>query len=179
MIVVLCGASGTGKTSVRNYLCENFRYEKIKTGTTRKKRDNEDEYDYMDYKDMLRRVVNNSYVFATEYNGEVYATPMAAFDHENPMLILDAKGASMLKESFGTDSIVICLSAPKRICMDRMIARGDSFEKIDQRMDSFEKDYHDCLDICDYEIYAEGTVEQNAHNVLTCISLYSGNGWGF
>ena len=46
-VIVLCGAPGSGKTTVRKYLTENFAIEPVLTHTTRPKR--KGEHDGIDY----------------------------------------------------------------------------------------------------------------------------------
>ena len=72
-VIVLCGAPGSGKTTVRKYLTENFAIEPVLTHTTRPKR--KGEHDGIDYWFETRETFfENHYLEYVEYDGNLYGS---------------------------------------------------------------------------------------------------------
>lgn len=142
-VIVLCGAPGSGKTTVRKYLTENFAIEPVLTHTTRPKR--KGEHDGIDYWFETRETFfENHYLEYVEYDGNLYGSsyeslerawqkaPVAAF-------VLDTKGAETYLERIPekTEVVYLCVTDEK-VQRERMEQRGDDVDKIRRRLASQE-----------------------------------------
>lgn len=137
-ILVLVGASGSGKTTVSNRLSE-YGIQRLVTTTTRPKRPGEE--DGVDYYFVKETDLDQiDFVERTVYNGYHYGLTVDEIERglakgEPIQLAMDRNGARALKEYFPDQTLVVFfyISEEEMIC--RMKERGDSEEAIQERVD--------------------------------------------
>lgn len=142
-VIVLCGAPGSGKTTVRKYLTENFAIEPVLTHTTRPKR--KGEHDGIDYWFETRETFfENHYLEYVEYDGNLYGSSYESLERawqKAPVatIVLDTKGAETYLERIPekTEVVYLCVTDEK-IQRERMEQRGDDADKIRRRLASQE-----------------------------------------
>ena len=107
MIIVLLGASGSGKSTIEKILSENYGYEKITSCTTRPQRSGETngkDYHFIDndkFQDALRRGLFAEY---DEYSQErFYGTLISDYQNGNKVVVLTPNGLRQLKKSCDND----------------------------------------------------------------------------
>lgn len=133
MNIILYGKSCVGKSSVKNYLTENFRYESAITFTTREPRDGE--VDGVDYHFVTKEKFIEMYrsgilCCVTRFDGEYYGVDINDLKRHNMVFILDHSGVrefmndAYYKAGDGTPSDKVLIV---EICADDRI--------IDRRMD--------------------------------------------
>ena len=102
MIIVLLGASGSGKSTIEKILSENYGYEKIISCTTRPQRSGETngkDYHFIDndkFQDALRRGLFAEY---DEYSQErLYGTLKSDYTNGNKVVVLTPNGLRQLRQ---------------------------------------------------------------------------------
>lgn len=142
-VIVLCGAPGSGKTTVRKYLTENFAIEPVLTHTTRPKR--KGEHDGIDYWFETRETFfENHYLEYVEYDGNLYGSSYESLERAwqkalVATIVLDTKGAETYLERIPekTEVVYLCVTDEK-VQRERMEQRGDDADKIRRRLASQE-----------------------------------------
>ncbi|KRM68226.1 guanylate kinase [Apilactobacillus ozensis DSM 23829 = JCM 17196] len=142
-VIVVTGAAGSGKTTVRNYLAKHFKMTKVITHTTREPRFNEkDGADY--YFENSDTFNQKHYLETVTYSGAKYGSSYEGLNlawqkSSDAVIVLDTKGAITYKQKLGAQAVVIFLQVNNvEMLKHRMIKRGDSMRKIIQRINSLE-----------------------------------------
>lgn len=113
MIIVLLGASGSGKSTIENELATHYGFEKIISYTTRQPRNGEvngKDYYFTEnntFADMINTGVLAEY---DEYSqGRLYGTLKADYQDGNKVVVLTPNGLRQLKQSCPNDNIFTVL----------------------------------------------------------------------
>tara|TARA_B100000029_G_scaffold197532_2_gene195644 strand:- start:2098 stop:2661 length:564 start_codon:yes stop_codon:yes gene_type:complete len=141
-LVVLTGPSGVGKTTLANFLIQEFSLSRVVTCTTRKPR--EGELDGVDYnflsKEIFQKLLSeNKFSEYAKVYGNYYGVLKKDISNSlksfNSLIILDIQGASKIKEVF-KNSIVVFLSPPsEKEIFERMRKRNkDTEESLNKRI---------------------------------------------
>lgn len=170
-MIVLAGASASGKTEVAKYLAKECGIVKVITTTTRSKRIHE--VDGVDYffvnKETFFRYINEGrFVEYTEYNGNYYGSTkdQIAFDK---CIVIDPSGMKAYKSLNNPMIVVFFLNSEEDTRYKRMLDRGDEVEKAKNRLihDRIVFSDKDIEKNVDYFIDSEHqTIEQVAHEIL-------------
>lgn len=166
-IITIIGPSGSGKTTLGNYL-KHLGCEEIISHTTRSPRVGEIDglsYYFVDKQtfDKLNKVENITYA------GNHYCTSKEEIEErlKHPCKAIYAvvtyEGYQAIKQHYPAETISVFVNTAKEDCIKRMIARGDSEEKIAKRIENFDKDKEfDNKDKCDYIVDNENlTIAMN------------------
>lgn len=150
-MIILTGASASGKTEVGKALARNYNIKKVITYTTRPIRINE--VNGIDYhfisKDEFEKKEREGFFFETmEYNGNSYGTSKESLNDE-AYVILDFNGLKKYKASnFNFVSFYLGCSEEERF--QRMLNRGDGEAKARERIrvdiEAFTKEIEDVVD---------------------------------
>lgn len=142
-VVVITGAPGTGKTTVRNYLTQKYGMSKILTHTTRPKRQGEvDGVDY--YFETDESFDQNHFLEHVEYDDKKYGSSIEGLQRawkENDWvaIVLDTKGAISYLQQKPAETLILYLeTSDQKKQAQRLASRGDSFELIKKRLASQE-----------------------------------------
>lgn len=132
MNIVLVGKTGSGKSSICDWLTENLRYDKLRSYTTRPKREGEtDEYHFITEQqyDALDLVLK------TEINGYRYGVMRNDLSNANfKILIVDPSGVKELARIPDFYFVCIYVDCPACERMHRCQLRGDNYFDIIERM---------------------------------------------
>ena len=113
MIIVLLGASGSGKSTIENQLSTQYGFEKIISYTTRQPRNNEEngkDYWFID-NDTFREIMNRD-LFAEhdEYSqNRLYGTLKSDYVDGNKVVVLTPNGLRQLKKNCPNEDILTVL----------------------------------------------------------------------
>ncbi|WP_105956428.1 nucleoside/nucleotide kinase family protein [Apilactobacillus quenuiae] len=142
-LIVITGATGSGKTTIRNYLVNQYHIAKVITHTTRYPRRNEkNDIDY--YFEDDASFAKKHFLEQVEYSNAKYGSSYEGLKkawHNNPVaaIVLDTQGAITYLNKLGDQAIIFFIQVNDHNSLKkRMIERGDSKEKIKQRLCSAE-----------------------------------------
>ena len=135
-MIILIGASATGKTEVGKLLNSKYNLNKVITYTTREIRCSE--IDGIDYhfisKEEFIKLKDNDFFFEwMEYNGNYYGTSNESLN-DHSYLILDFNGLKKYKNS-KLNTTAFYFTCSKEIRLQRMLKRGDSIENAYKRIE--------------------------------------------
>ena len=153
MLLVICGKSPTGKTTLKQYLVENYGYDPVITCTTREQRIGEvngEDYDFVCL-DEFNKMIDNEVLI--EYNFFVkgwYGTKKENINlNTNQIIILEPNGVKELLKYYDYDPRIIVFEL--YLCNEeryiRQIQRGDDINEIALRKErefaTFQKQFTD------------------------------------
>ncbi len=139
-MIILIGASASGKTEIAKILTKKG-YKKCITTTTRIKRENE--IDGVDYHFITKEKFNNlllqnSFVEVTHYQGNFYGTNKLDLKLDG-LIIVDPNGANAIISLLGNQAFVVLIKSDKKIREERMRQRKDKELEIKIRLLSDDK----------------------------------------
>ena len=135
-MIILVGASASGKTEVAKYLIKNYGFEKVVTFTTRVKRPSEIDkidYNFVTKDQFLKLKDENFFVETTYYNGNYYGTPKNEIAL-NKVLIVDPNGLKCFINLSDKSIVTFLIYETKEKRRERMILRGDNIKDVEQRL---------------------------------------------
>lgn len=135
-MIILVGASASGKTEVAKNLAKVYKITKVITHTTRKMRNNEvqdKDYHFVTKEEFLKLKQENYFVETTFYNGNYYGTSKKEISDEK-CLIVDPNGLRSFELLNDPRIVTFCLITSKEIRKKRMENRGDKKEDIIKRL---------------------------------------------
>lgn len=142
-LIVITGASGSGKTTVSNYLRDNYGVLRVITHTTRTPRQGErNNIDY--YFETPASFAKNHYIESVDYAGHQYGSSREALQRawrkrRVVSLVLDTKGAEAYVKVMPKQLIVLYVAITNpAILKARLQKRGDTPQAIEQRLKSEE-----------------------------------------
>lgn len=142
-VIVITGATGTGKTTVSTYLKTKYQIPRIITHTTRPMRPGErDGVDY--YFETDASFAENHYLESVTYAGYQYGSSyeglQRAFEKSDLVsIVLDTKGAETYVRDLKEQAFILFLTVGKSVVLhERLKDRGDQLEMIQSRIKSKE-----------------------------------------
>jgi guanylate kinase len=135
-MILLIGASASGKTEVSKLLRKEYGIVKVVTHTTRAPRVNEKngvDYYFVTKEEFLALQAKNIFVETAIYNGNFYGCSKREVS-DDKCLIVEPNGLRSFL-ALGDQSIVtFLLSATEKTRRERMLLRGDDPAEIDKRL---------------------------------------------
>lgn len=142
-MIVLVGASASGKTEVARALKNKYGLTKIITHTTRAMREKEIDgvdYHFVSVEDFLNLKKDNYFVETTEYNGNYYGTSRKEIE-DNKVLVVDPNGLHDFVALGDHRIVTFFLNAAESTREKRMLLRGDHPEAIQKRLENDKTDF--------------------------------------
>ena len=156
MVLLLMGASGSGKTTIAKSLQNNYHYfNLIKSYTTRFRRSIEDrDHIFMRKHNLLYKMFNEDFVASTIINGELYCSFPNQFEKDKiNIYTVDDKGALDVINYFDKDDVLIIRLKRNNIDIEKERASRDLNEVIPDGCSNINivennmSVHHTCLDI--------------------------------
>ena len=145
-MLVLVGASASGKTDIAKILISDYGFKKMITTTSRKPRFGEVngvDYNFISKKIFENRMKKERFLETVSYNDNYYGTPKKGATI-NKVLIVEPEGANSIYDHEIKDTVIILLETEEDTRKDRMLERGDNLIEIIDRLekdkDHFNKD---------------------------------------
>lgn len=140
-MIILIGASASGKTEIAKILTKQYNIKKCITTTTREIRVGE--FDGIDYhfvsRDEFTKGLNkNEFIAVFKYQDNFYGLNKKDIN-KNSLIILDPSGANELIKYNGKDFFVVYIESNRDLRYERMINRGDNIGEIVKRLDNDDK----------------------------------------
>ena len=135
-MIILMGASATGKTEVGKLLQAKYGINKVVTYTTREKRINEIEdvdYHFLSKEEFIKLKDTNFFFETVEYNDNYYGTSYSSLV-DNSYLIVEPSGFKKYLNS-DINYTSFYLESSKEVRLNRMIIRGDRIENAQKRIE--------------------------------------------
>ena len=151
-MIVLTGASASGKTVTALDLQKRYGLVKAITTTTREKRVGETngvEYFFVTKEEFQKRLSENKFVEHSLYNGNFYGCGIDQVS-DNKIVVLDPNGLHSFLKLKDKNIVSFLLIADEKTRKERMISRGDKLENVAQRIKN---------DIVDFSLKKIGKVD--------------------
>jgi guanylate kinase len=135
-MIVLVGASASGKTELSKILFKEYGYKKCITTTTRVMRDNEQQgvdYHFLTKEAFETKISEGAFYEVTSYQNHYYGIQKKDVN-ENGLVIVDPNGANKLVEC-GSDVFVVYIEASEALRKRRMEERNDEPLLIQKRIE--------------------------------------------
>ena len=136
-MIVLVGASASGKTELAKILYRKFYYHKCVTTTTRLPREGEVDgvdYHFLTLEQFKDLELKNAFIEVSEYNNHYYGIQKKDVDIHG-VVIVEPNGANSLVDKIGSEAYVIYVEASEKTRIARMLQRGDSISKVHDRIE--------------------------------------------
>jgi len=140
-LIIITGATGTGKTTVSQYLTENYHIKRVMTHTTRPKRVGEvNGVDY--YFETPASFATKHYIEDVTYAGYQYGSSHESLDKawkKAPFvsIVLDTAGAITYAHNIPDDIVVLYLTIKDpNVLRKRLLSRGDDPQMVAARLAS-------------------------------------------
>ena len=163
-MIVLTGASASGKTVTALDLQKRHGLVKAITTTTREKRVGETdgvEYFFISKEEFKKRLAENKFVEHSIYNGNYYGCGVDQIS-DNKIVVLDPNGLHSFLKLKDKNIVSFLLIADESTRMSRMQSRGDKEANIKQRIENDVNDFSlEKIDKVDFVINTENyTIEE-------------------
>lgn len=176
-IVILVGKTCTGKTTLAKHLEDKLNFIRIKTSTTRPRRDGEDpdayyfftrnNFDHYQYEEAFLEVDEvNGFKYGSFYRDYLFDDTN---DRLNKVVVLTPEGVYNVVEQIDKDGLlIIWVDPPEEDVLKHAVARGDSVSLVRKRLEEekeiFERFEHSAL--ADTVFYKNESIEEMADWIL-------------
>lgn len=147
-IFVFTGPDGSGRKTVANMVGNTLGIRNVISYTTRPKRSSEvhgQDYYFVSFEEFKEAEKNNEFIEVDEINGHFYG--IKGYDVEQQFknndfiyVVVNTKGASVLKKLFGEKVIRIFIYVDRDIIIERQKLIGASQETIDNHFRDYDKE---------------------------------------
>jgi guanylate kinase len=150
-LIVLCGPSGVGKSTISRRLAEEHGVTYIVSATTRQKRDGDDKgkiYDHIAKQEFFRRLDHDEFLEYAQVYGDYYGTPkreaLACLAAGRDVLLeIDVQGALQVRYQYPDTLMIFVLPPDEQTLEQRLIERGrDTADDIQKRFRQAKREIH-------------------------------------
>jgi guanylate kinase len=149
-LIVLCGPSGVGKSTISLALAEKLKIWYTVSVTTRPKQPQDDQgkkYEHITREEFFKRLDHDEYLEYAQVYGDYYATPKhPALDQlgtRDVLLEIDVQGALQVRHQYPDALLIFILPPDEPTLRERLINRGrDKAEDIDKRFRAAKREIH-------------------------------------
>jgi guanylate kinase len=151
LLIVLCGPSGVGKSTISNRLREQLGVIYTVSATTRARQPNEDQgkrYDHIGSEEFFRRLDRDDFLEYAQVYGEHYGTPKHPTLEElasgkDVLLEIDVQGALQVRYQYPDALMIFILPPDEPTLLKRLQTRArDSAEDMARRFRAAKREIH-------------------------------------
>lgn len=151
LLIILCGPSGVGKSTISRQLAERHSVSYIVSATTRPRRDGDDKgktYEHISSNEFFRRLDANEFLEYAQVYGDYYGTPKhpaldLLADGRDILLEIDVQGALQVRFQYPQCLSIFILPPDEPTLLHRLEARArDSAEEIAKRFRAAKREIH-------------------------------------
>jgi guanylate kinase len=151
LLIVLCGPSGVGKSTISRRLEADLKLSYTISVTTRPKQpgdDNGKTYDHVSRTEFFRRLDHDEFLEYAQVYGDYYGTPKhPALDYmaagRDVLLEIDVQGAMQVRYQYPGALLIFILPPDEPTLLKRLTDRGrDSDEDINKRFRAAKREIH-------------------------------------
>jgi guanylate kinase len=151
LLIVLCGPSGVGKSSISRRLETELKLSYTISVTTRPKQPGDDKgktYDHVARPEFFRRLDHDEFLEYAQVYGDYYGTPKhPALDYltsgRDVLLEIDVQGAMQVRYQYPGALLIFILPPDEPTLLQRLTDRGrDSAEDINKRFRAAKREIH-------------------------------------
>lgn len=135
-MIVLVGASASGKTEIAKILYQHYGYHKCITTTTRPKRAYEKDdidYHFLSTDQFITMIEQGGFVESAVYHGYHYGIQKSDVQ-KGGVVIVEPNGANTLIDALQGEVFVVYIHASEALREKRMLARGDQKSVVQERI---------------------------------------------
>lgn len=135
-MIIMVGASASGKTEIAKLLISNYHFTKMITYTTREKRTNEInhvDYHFISLTEFESKKEKGEFLETSSYNNNLYGTAFKDAEDDR-VLIVEPEGANHIFDRNLSSTAFFYLEASDEIRRNRMLQRGDDIIDIENRI---------------------------------------------
>jgi guanylate kinase len=151
LLIVLCGPSGVGKSTISRMLSEKLNVSYTVSATTRQKTQKDDDgktYDYLGQGEFFRRLDSDEFLEYAQVYDHYYGTPKhPALDHlesgRDVLLEIDVQGALQVRYQYPDALMIFILPPDAETLLHRLKTRGrDTAEDVSKRFRAARREIH-------------------------------------
>jgi len=151
LLIVLCGPSGVGKSTISRQLQAKQHVWYTVSATTRPRRPNEEQgktYDHIEKLEFFRRLDADEFLEYAQVYGDYYGTPKhPALDHlrkgQDVLLEIDVQGALQVRYEYPDALMVFILPPDEGTLLQRLNDRArDDADEIQKRFRAAKREIH-------------------------------------
>lgn len=166
-MICIIGSSASGKSSLEKELVKagylniiSYTSRSIRLGET-----NHLDYHFITDDEFYNKLNQGFFAEHTLYNGWHYG--IAVEDcNENAIAVIERVGLSQLKKKFGNNIFTVFVDTPQRVCLKRMIDRGDNLLECFRRIFSDEGNFSGVKDECDIILNNDRPIQETVDELL-------------
>jgi len=153
----IVGPSGTGKSTLEKNIQNELPFlQSVKSYTTRPRRNHNDRGHIFTSPEHFSTLELLTY---TKYDNFEYGVDKTALDNAD-IFVVDPIGVKKLRKNYSRPLVVIGLDASESTRCKRMLARGDSEEQANQRLDYDRQAFNDYDKLCDIMLDANASEDE-------------------
>lgn len=151
LLIVLCGPSGVGKSTISRLLAERSDVAYTVSATTRPKKEKDDEgkvYEHIGQAEFFRRLDHDEFLEYAHVYGHYYGTPKhPALDQleagKDVLLEIDVQGALQVRYQYPDALMLFILPPTKQTLLQRLTDRGrDDADDLNKRFRAAKREIH-------------------------------------
>ena len=151
-MIILVGASASGKTEIAKRLSNVYGMKKVVTVTTRAMRVGERQdvdYHFVSEEQFLQLRQENAFVETATFSSHHYGSLKKEIS-DNKVLIVEPRGLKHYQELHDPRIVSFALQCGENIRKERMTSRGDAKKDIEKRLENDRKDFFQIETKTDY-----------------------------
>lgn len=176
-LIVLTGKTASGKDTIMMQLLSRIPYlKRVITTTSRVPRNGEKDrvdYFFLSREEFKQKIERGDFIEYVEYGGNFYGTEKNQLRDTGSSLIwrIDPSRAGKIRELISSPVLVIYLTVPDSVVLERLDKRGLSKEEIEKRMREDTKLWQEYKDAYDFVVEnVPGQLDETVDKIIEIIS---------